>query len=153
MIFMLSAAVCIPVIAGGRTTPADVERRYQSERAACDSGQPSEDRATCLREAAAARDATKGGQLDESQDVYERNALARCDALPQADRDICRRRTRGEGVTTGSVSGGGILREYREIILPSEIPLDGAAMDSTASEPSTTNAVASPPGGQKQDGK
>jgi hypothetical protein len=148
IIFVLASAPCSLVIAGGRTTPANVEARYQSERAACDGRQSAEDRAACLRETAAVRDAAKRGQLDDPPGAYERNALARCEALPQADRDICRRRARGEGVTTGSVSGGGILREYREITLPPVEPKNGVA-----SEPSTTNAPGNPPGEQKYEGK
>lgn len=97
----------------------DIDARYQSERAACERTPPNQDRAACLREAAAARDAARRGQLDGAQNNYEQNALARCDALPAEERDLCRRRARGEGETKGSVSEGGIYREYRELTLPS----------------------------------
>ncbi|HJV51282.1 MAG TPA: hypothetical protein VJ652_07480 [Noviherbaspirillum sp.] len=103
----------------GNDRQNDIEARYQRERAACDRSQ---DRTACLREAAAARDAAQHGQLDQAQPDYERNALARCDALPQAERDACRRRARGEGEMRGSVSGGGIYREYKEITLPGNPP-------------------------------
>lgn len=101
---------------------ADIEALYQRERAACESGQSGQDRASCLQEAAAARDAAKRGQLDDAQADYERNALARCEALPADERDSCVRRTRGEGETRGSVSDGGIYREYRELTLPGSAP-------------------------------
>lgn len=98
--------------------PSDIEARYQSERAACDKAPPSQDRAACLREAAAARAEARQGQLKDAQTNYDQNALARCAALPAEERDACQRRARGEGVTSGSVSEGGVYREYKEITLP-----------------------------------
>lgn len=147
VILILGVALGNPVNAGGPATPVGAETRYQSERAACDSRQSTEDRATCLREAAAVRDAGRRGQLDDAPNVYERNMLARCEALPEVDRDICRRRTRGEGLTTGSVSGGGIFREYREITLPPIEPPGDAA-----NEPAKINAPENP-GGRGEEGK
>jgi len=98
---------------------ADADARYRSERAACAQIEEGESRANCLRDAAAAHNAAQRGELDEEQAAYAKNALARCDALPPADQDSCRRRTRGEGETHGSVGSGGVLREYRELTLPS----------------------------------
>jgi hypothetical protein len=120
-LWLLGAMTCAFAMAADAHTPPDITARYQRERAACDSGKSAEDRATCLREAAAARDAAAHGELDEPGD-YEKNALARCDAVPPADRDACRHRARGEGEMKGSVSGGGIIREYREITLPPQAP-------------------------------
>jgi hypothetical protein len=118
---VLYAAAAAAAAAGG--APADgVEARYQAERTACAQREQADDRATCLREAAAARSDALRGELTDAQSDYERNALARCDALPQSERDLCVRRTRGEGVVQGSVSEGGIYREYREITLPPEQP-------------------------------
>lgn len=113
--------LCGSVMAAEGNATQDIEARYRSERAACD--KPAiQDREACLREAAAARDAAKHDQLSEEQRNYEKNALARCDALPEAERDACRRRARNEGETSGSVEGGGVLREYREITLPPLTP-------------------------------
>jgi hypothetical protein len=83
------------------------------------------DRAACLREAAAARAEARRGVLEGAQEAYEKNALARCEALPAGERDSCIRRVRGEGITRGSVSEGGIYREYREVIHSNGTP--GAA--------------------------
>jgi hypothetical protein len=115
----------------------DLEARYQQERAACANGKSAEDRATCLREAAAAHDAARHGELDEPEDNYAANALARCAALPAADRDVCRHRMR-EGATEGSVSGGGIIREYREITLPPAAPRQESIPGGSSAAPSTT---------------
>jgi hypothetical protein len=116
-LWLLGAATCAAAMAADARTPPDIAARYQRERAACESGKSTEDRASCLREAAAARDAAAHGDLEEPAD-YKKNALARCDAVPASDRDACRHRALGEGEMSGSVSGGGIIRKYREIILP-----------------------------------
>jgi len=126
---VLPALVALGMVPAFAAAPAgtapDLEARYQQERAACTNGKSTEDRATCLREAAAAHDAATRGELDEPENNYAENALARCAALPAADRDVCRRRVR-EGTAEGSVSGGGIIREYREITLPPAAPVQQA---------------------------
>ena len=59
--------------------PSDAQARYQQERAACDSGQSQQDRATCLREAGAAlQKAGKVGSLT-ARPQYQQNELARCE--------------------------------------------------------------------------
>ncbi|MEO7339093.1 MAG: hypothetical protein ABIV63_21160, partial [Caldimonas sp.] len=45
-----------------------------------------------------------------------RNAKDRCDALSGDERSDCVARMKGEGTTSGSVAGGGILREKRTIV-------------------------------------
>ncbi|MEC4719884.1 hypothetical protein RY831_12040 [Noviherbaspirillum sp. CPCC 100848] len=104
-----------------------VASRYESERAACASISEPESRSACLRDAAAAYAEMRSGQPVEDAAVYQRNALARCQALPLADQELCRRRTLGEGTVSGSVSSGGIYQEYREIILPDAAPASNAS--------------------------
>ncbi len=89
---------------------ADKRSDHDSQRARCLSGQSHQDRATCLREAAAARDESRRGGLTGS-DNYRANALARCDRVPPADQAECRKRIE-QGATSGSVEGGGVLREH-----------------------------------------
>ena len=91
--------------------PSDAQARYQQERAACDSGQSQQDRATCLREAGAALHEARQGRLGEGQVQYQQNALARCGYLPAEERSACHARMQGQGTTSGSVAGGGIYRE------------------------------------------
>ena len=77
----------------------------------CAYGQTSQDRATCLKEAGAALVEARRGGLDDGRGQLEKNRLLRCDNQPPQDRDDCVRRMNGEGITSGSVDGGGILRE------------------------------------------
>lgn len=74
-----------------------------------------------LREAGAAREEAKRGVLGRHDNPaeFERNRLARCDKHTGEDRDYCIRRMQGEGTVTGSVQGGGILRELR-VTVPAE---------------------------------
>ncbi len=87
-----------------------LDSTYQQERAVCD--QIQQDRAACLREAGAARQAARQGTLTTAPD-YRANALARCSLHPPAERAECEARITGTGQTTidGSVLGGGLIRE------------------------------------------
>ena len=100
--------------AGGNLSEA--QARYQQDRAACISGQSHQDRATCLREAAAAQQQAKRGGIGDDQSSYEQNRLIRCDRLSAGDREDCLRRMHGEGTVSGSVEGGGIYRELRTTV-------------------------------------
>jgi hypothetical protein len=75
------------------------------------SGQTSQDRATCLRETSAALEEAKRGNLNDGQAEFERNRLLRCEKQPPEDRQDCVRRMSSEARTTGSVEGGGVMRE------------------------------------------
>ena len=98
-------------LAAGRGNQAEAQATYNSDRAACMSGQSGQDRATCLKEAGAALVEAKRAGLNDGQADYERNRLQRCDSQPVEDRPDCVRRMNGEGTTSGSVKGGGITRE------------------------------------------
>lgn len=68
------------------------------------------------REAAAARAEERSGRMHrgEGMDQYQRNALARCEVFREPeDRRSCVERVRTAPVS-GSVEGGGVLREYSE---------------------------------------
>ena len=75
------------------------------------SGKTSQDRATCLQEASAALQESGRGNLNDGQSDFERNRLLRCEKQPPEDRQDCVRRMSGEARTSGSVEGGGVLRE------------------------------------------
>ena len=118
---MLAACAALVLLFSGAAAAADgklsdAQSRYQQDRAACNSGQSYQDRASCLREAGAALQAAKRGGLDDDQTAYERNRLIRCDRLEAGDREDCLRRMRGEGTVSGSVESGGIYRELRTTV-------------------------------------
>src|SRR5689334_11091282 len=97
--------------------------RYQDERSHC-SDPTVEDRQACLREAGAARIEARRGTLTDATADFDQNRLARCDLHKNTDeRDYCLRRMRGEGSTTGSVEGGGILRELTVVVPLEEAPV------------------------------
>ncbi len=118
----LVLAACAAGAFAGATAAVAAERGelsaaqiYQRDRAACISGETHQDRATCLREAGAALQEARRGRLDDGQAGYERNRLLRCEKHAAEDREYCVRRMKGEGITSGSVEGGGI---YRELVVP-----------------------------------
>lgn len=115
----LSAAAA-PEVSGG--SAADVQARYEQERTKCLSGMSNQDRDTCMKEAGAARDAAKKGQLDEGGAAYRRNAKVRCDALTGDEAKDCIARMSGKGTTSGTAEAGGIYRELvtREVQAPAD---------------------------------
>ncbi len=108
--FALQAAVAAP---GGQS---EAQAQYKQDRAACMSGQTSQDRATCLKEAGAALAEARRGNLSDGQGNLRRNAKDRCNALSGDERSDCMARMNGEGTVSGSVGGGGILREKVTIV-------------------------------------
>jgi hypothetical protein len=115
--FILAAGLLVTssTFAANRADSADARARYQEERARCMQS-AAEDQKACLREAGAALQASRRGQLNEDESNFDKNRLARCAYLPEADRPDCERRMRGEGTVSGSVEGGGIYRELRTIV-------------------------------------
>jgi len=90
---------------------------YKQESAACTNGSSNQDRATCLREAGAARYEAGRNQLTSPDaDQLKANAMKRCEGLPQANRVDCESRVNGGGVADGSVREGGIYRETVTIV-------------------------------------
>ena len=117
---MLFAVLAVGSLAASTAVSAASPRRgeapgiYQQELAVC--GHNQQDRAACIREAGAARQAAARGGLTSAPD-YRANALARCGLQQQPDdRAACEARVLGSsGNTTanvdGSVMGGGLIRE------------------------------------------
>ena len=102
--------------AGEPVATGDAKALYLKERANCESGNTTQDKATCLKEAGAALDQKKKGKLDNSGSPVA-NATDRCNALPQKDRADCIARVMGPNspnqkvTASGSVQGGGMIKE------------------------------------------
>ena len=84
---------------------------FEREREVCLSGQSNQDRATCLREAAAARADASRGAAGADEPTLQTNRLKRCAPLPEPDRRDCELRMSGAGTRSGSAAAGGIYRE------------------------------------------
>lgn len=124
---LVTAMSSLPVVAAppaGDGTAADIQSRYEQERSKCLTGMSNQDRDTCLKEAGAARDAAKKGQLDEGGAAYRRNAKARCDALTGDEAKDCLARMDGKGTISGTPEAGGI---YRELVTREVQPPEPAA--------------------------
>jgi len=104
-------AAATPALAAGRGM-SEAQQRYQQERAVCMSGSSHQDRATCLREAGAALAEARRNRLGSTGSTdYAANATARCAAQRNPDdRQACMLRVQ-QGMTHGSVHGGGVLRQ------------------------------------------
>jgi hypothetical protein len=116
------------------TTGIDASGSYQQEVNACMTGKTQQDQATCLREARNAQADKQRGVLDNAGAQFANNAAARCDVLNGEDKAACQARVMGYGNTSGSVAGGGLLREVETVVMPS-----GAS--SVTIEPKTADPV------------
>jgi hypothetical protein len=109
------AACTIAAFAADPPANASAQARYEQERAACLGGTTGQDQQACLREAGAALQRSKRGYAEDAPSDVAANRLKRCDVQPAGDaRDECIRRM-NEGTVTGTVAGGGMLREHRTI--------------------------------------
>ena len=72
-----------PVLAASDAAAADAAARYQRERAACNNGQSSQERATCLREASAAHAQMRKNGVQDHDMAFEQNAQKRCQAVAE----------------------------------------------------------------------
>lgn len=117
----LVAAMAVLVFGGALTFGAGADAQGASSTAvtsptgnpykSCTDGSSNEDRTTCMKEAGAAQAEARRGQLSSPGTAAEQNALQRCEALPGDQRDACRMRIQGAGSVSGSVAGGGVIRE------------------------------------------
>ncbi len=94
---------------------------YRAQYTACMKIGAKQDRATCLKEMAAARQADKRGKLVKPEEDYVQNALQRC-YWPGQDTEACIARMLGMGQVSGSVAEGGIYRELPviEVVVPQQ---------------------------------
>jgi hypothetical protein len=122
----LAALVLVapPVSAASPAMQVDAKAQSQRGRIACTTVRGDE-RSNCLSEASTQFASTRPSHADENPQQLARNALRRCEPLPEADRRDCVARMQGQGTTTGSVAAGGIYRELvtREVgAVPVPVP-------------------------------
>ena len=131
---LLAMTAATAQVTASGTTGIDASGSYQQEVQACMTGKTQQDQATCLKEARNAQADKKRGVLDNAGAQYDTNAAARCDVLAGEEKAACRARMMGFGSTSGSVAGGGVLREVETVVLPR-----GAS--SVTIEPKTSDPV------------
>ncbi|WP_057688456.1 hypothetical protein, partial [Bordetella pertussis] len=127
------------------------QSQYQMDVQRCNSGDTSQDRATCLREAGAARQESQRNRLDDKQEGrYQDNAMMRCKNLPASQQQDCiTQMTSGNTTTRGSVGGGGVLRET-VIQVPAGTPgrpMPGSQMPSGQMPGAAPGGLQPPPAG------
>jgi hypothetical protein len=130
---LLAMTAATAQVASG-TTGIDTSGSFQKEMNACMMGKTQQDRDTCMKEARNAQSDKKRGVLDNSGAQFDSNAAARCDVLTGEEKAACQARVVGYGNATGSVAGGGVLREVETVVLP-----PGAS--SVTIEPKTADPV------------
>lgn len=101
----------------GAGAAAEAQARFRQDMAVCNSGQSNQDVKTCKLEARNALAQARLGALTTAPQVLEPNARLRCNVHEGEARAACEARMRGEGTTSsGSVGGGGILRETVTVV-------------------------------------
>jgi hypothetical protein len=71
-----------------------------------------------LQSSAAAQAEKRRGTLDNNGANFDANAMQRCNVLTGEDRAACQARVAGLGSTSGSVQGGGVIRQVETVVLP-----------------------------------
>ncbi len=84
---------------------------YEQDRAACLRSDSQHERTSCLREAGAVRAQGQNRAPASTPEARMENAMKRCAELPPENKSTCERMVRGEGNVSGSVAGGGQIRE------------------------------------------
>lgn len=98
-----------------------IEAHYRLEVERCHQGNSTQDMGTCLREAAAARDAMRNNTLTDNSAAFEKNRLLRCQSLPAERREDCIKQMEGSHTKVmGNFESGGVLRETT-IIVPAPV--------------------------------
>jgi hypothetical protein len=133
VVALLAMTAATAQVATG-TTGIDASGSYQQEVNACMTGKTQQDRETCLKEARNAQADKKRGLLDNASAKPDNNAAARCSVLTGEEKAACQARLLGFGNTTGSVAGGGVLREVETVVMP-------AGAGSVTIEPKTADPV------------
>lgn len=116
---LLAVGAASAQVASG-TTGIDASGNTQREKAACHNGMTQQDFVTCMREANNAAAAKSSGKLDNAGGQFEVNSLKRCDVLQGNDKIACEARIMGYGSTSGSVAGGGVVRQVETVVLPTQ---------------------------------
>lgn len=99
-------------------TGIDNSGNYQQELAWCKANTSGEELTACLKSSAATQAEKRRGIPDNNGTDFKANALQRCAVLTGEYRAACEARVAGLGEASGSVRGGGILKQIETVVLP-----------------------------------
>lgn len=99
-------------------TSAWAQSIYEQDRAACMRSDSRHERSSCLREAGAVRAQGQSRLPGSTPETRMDNAMKRCADLPPENKATCERMVHGEGTVSGSVAGGGTIRELVTSVPP-----------------------------------
>lgn len=109
--FGLMAIFCGHLFAAEPQDRGEKLRRFEADRQACRSGKSGQDFATCMKEAEAVLADRGKSSPAASTAQLQSDAVARCGVFTGDEHTACLARIQGNGTVSGSVAGGGILRE------------------------------------------
>jgi len=127
----LITLVCGHVLGVAAQDRSERVRRFEADRQACLRGNTSQNFDSCMKEAKAFLTAREGTNPPVRAAQLWRNAVLRCDALAGDERTACVARIHGAGTVSGSVAGGGILRE---LVTTEVVTTDSKIPDSAGTE-------------------
>lgn len=120
-------------------TGIDASTNTAQERAWCTANTDGVARVDCLKEAGAAQAEKRRGTLDTNTGTYGANAVQRCEVFEGTERVACQARVMGYGNASGSVQGGGVIKQIETVKLP-------ASPAAVLIEPSATGRLVVVPG-------
>jgi hypothetical protein len=103
--------VCGQVFSVAAQDRSEKQLRFEADRQACLSGTSGQAFEPCMKEAKAVLALRPDAKPSASPEKLQRDSTGRCEFLTGEDRVACAARMRGEGTVSGSIAGGGILRE------------------------------------------
>ncbi|MBP9147649.1 MAG: hypothetical protein KBG00_02625 [Rhodoferax sp.] len=113
----MAVALWVGSTSAALASPAtDARARYQQDLADCDNPNSRQDPQACRLEATRARAEAQRGGFTNQQADYTHNRLRRCDVHQGDARAQCVIRMQAQSGVQGSVAGGGILRESRQLV-------------------------------------
>ncbi|MEQ1683537.1 MAG: hypothetical protein ABL916_07815 [Burkholderiaceae bacterium] len=137
-LFFAGALLSLPALSATPTpTPsaqaAEINVKFEQDKANCLAGKPGAARDACMREATKARTSARNAPIHDDA-TYRDNKFDRCRVLAGDEAQACFARMKGEGSTSGSVAGGGVLRE--------KVTIEVGPVPTAASAPAASAASA-----------
>lgn len=125
-----SAALTLGLLMAGHMVGASAQDRnekrlrLEADIKSCASGNSGQAYAPCMQEARAVFAQPPGAYPQVSAEQLERNSVMRCEPFTGDDLTACLARMQGSANLSGSVAGGGVLRELvTPVVAPSPAPL------------------------------